>query len=413
VKNVYQEVQRLMQARDWAAAETACKYLNSQYPEFAAGWLAASQIAGAIGSSGLALDAIDRALTLDPHNPTFLIRRARCLLAAGRRLDALDVADAAGRRAPMDPKIWDAIGTLKSYANNEERALEAYDRAVAIAPQDPQFAYNRAAVRRFLGNLEGAESDYDHVIARRPRDYEAYLNRSDLRVQTPASNHVKELEDVAARHIADWRGEVQIRFALAKEYEDLGEYAKSFEQLQIGAKTRRTHMKYDVGTDVATVDWIISAFPSVPAERAPNDSPDAPIFILGLPRSGTTLVERILSSHSLVTSAGELNCLSLAIVDAVRRRTECEKIPRQVLIARSASLDFAELGYEYLRRARLVVGGAARFIDKMPLNYLYCGLIRRALPHAKIVHVKRQPVAVCYAMYKTLLEVVPVFKTRV
>ena len=125
---------------------------------------------------------------------------------------------------------------------DQHRALAAYDRAVALAPQDPHFIYNRASVRRFLGDLEGAEADYDRVIASRPLDYEAYLNRSELRVQTTARNHVKELEALAARNIADWRGEVQIRFALAKEYEDLGEYAKSFEQLRRRRKkSARTH----------------------------------------------------------------------------------------------------------------------------------------------------------------------------
>ena len=133
---------------------------------------------------------------------------------------------------------------------------------------------------------------------------------------------------------------------------------------------------------------------------------EAPIFIVGLPRSGTTLVERILSSHSAVSSAGELDSFALAIVDAARRRSGQAQLPRQRLVELAATLDFEALGHDYLRRARasLDLDSERRFIDKMPLNYLYCGLIRRALPNARIIHVTRHPMAVCYAMYKTLFK---------
>jgi tetratricopeptide (TPR) repeat protein len=402
--NAHSEVLRLMQARDWRAADVACRRLNAQYPKFAVGWFSASRISMALGAAVNALDTIDQAVGLEPANPQFLMHRAQCCLALGRRGDALRAADMAERCASNNPALWDAIGTLRSYAGDQQRALAACDRAVTLAPQNPQFIYNRASVRRFMGDLEGAEQDYDRVIALAPRDYEAYMNRSELRVQTAARNHVTQLEALAPQSIADWRAQVQIRFALAKEYEDLGDYGKSFEYLRSGAKRRREHMRYDVATDVATVDWIMGVFPGGPTDIAPGTSEDAPIFIIGLPRSGTTLVERILGSHSLVSSAGELDCLALAIVDAVRQRCGRAIVPRQELVALSATLDFAALGQDYLRRARAAFGGDGRFIDKMPLNYLYCGIIRRALPEAKMILVTRHPMAACYAMYKILFK---------
>jgi tetratricopeptide (TPR) repeat protein len=340
----------------------------------------------------------------DLRDAKVLLQRAQSLLAQGQLPNACEAAAAAQLHAPPDPVLFDAIGSLFSQANDQGRALAAFDRAVALAPGNPHFLFNRATVYRFLGRLAEAEADYDRVIARNPADYEAYKNRSELRTQSPDANHIGELEALLAKGVAEWRGHVQIRYAAAKEYEDIGDYDKSFEHLRLGASKRREHMRYDVAADVATVDWIIEAFPPESTPSGGDAPRDAPIFIVGLPRSGTTLVDRILGSHSAVFSAGELNCFALCIVDAVRGASGTAQLPRRELIARSADLDFAALGRDYLQRARHAAGGSPRFTDKMPLNYLYCGLIRRALPNAKIVHLTREPMAVCYAMHKTLFK---------
>ncbi len=371
-QSVPQEVLRLMQAHDWT---------------------------GAIGG-------IDRALQLAPRDARLLFHRAQCLQALGRVAQSRDYAAAAQDCAPCDPVLLDAIGGLLSRCNDQQRALAAYERAVSLAPGAAHFMFNRATVYRFLGRFADAEADYDRVIALRPADYEAYKNRSDLRVQSLEANHIKELEALLAQGIADWSGQVQIRFALAKEYEDVGDYARSFRHLRQGADLRREHLRYDVATDVATVDWIMEAFPAgffgaAEAGRAPAE---APIFIVGLPRSGSTLVDRILGSHSKIHCAGELEHFARCIVAAVRRRHGGAPSGRRELVARSAELDFPALGRDYLDRVGAAPAEGVRFTDKMPLNYLYCGLIRRSLPNAKIVHVSRTPMAACFAVYKTLFK---------
>lgn len=364
-----------------------------------------------------ALRQIERLLAIEPTSPKLLLLRAQILLAMGELREACAAASAAQRHAPPDPVFFDALGSAFTRANDPQRALQAYERAVSLAPTEPRFLFNRAAVRRFVGALAEAEADYDRVIALDPGDYEAYKNRSDLRTQTAAANHVAELEALllrkgGGRADGDWRGEVQLRYALAKEYEDLGEHARSFGHLREGARLRRAHLRYDVSHDTATVDWIIEAFadePSPPANDAARPAKDAtldaaPIFIVGLPRSGSTVVDRILSSHSQVSSAGELDAFALALVAAVRKETGREALPRRELVRCSAALDFPALGREYLRRAGAAVATRSRFTDKMPLNFLYCALIRRALPRARIVHVSRGPLAAGYAVYKTLFE---------
>jgi tetratricopeptide (TPR) repeat protein len=397
----HEEILRLIRARDWRAAKKACHLLNKQHPEFAAGWHSASQIALSSGAATIALSCSDRALVIESTNPRFLLQRAYCLLALGRTSRARKAAAAAEANARGDAGLLDAIGSLYSRANDHRSALAAYDEAVILAPNNPYFIFNRATVLRLLGDSLRAETDYDRVIALNPNDYEAYKNRSELRTQTPDRNHVSELERLVAQNIPDWRAEVQLHHALAKEYEDLGEYDQAFRSLQRGASARRKHLKYDVAIDVATVDSIIETYPVGPVEAEHDQSNEAPIFIVGLPRSGTTLVDRILGSHSMIVSDGELDHFAQAIVDAVRHQSGKSQLSRLEIVAQSAMIDFAALGRDYVERAYLG-GTAIRFTDKMPLNYLYCGLIRRALPNAKIVHVARNPMAACFAMYKTL-----------
>jgi tetratricopeptide (TPR) repeat protein len=396
-----EEALRLARHGSLRAAADVCRTLNTQHPQFASGWRTASSIALQTGDPTAALARIEHALTLNPRDGRSFLQKAHCLRALRRSEEAFQVAGAARPLLNEDAAGLDSLGTFYSFSGEQQLALEAYDRALQVAPRNTSITFNRATVRRFLGQAEAAESDYDTVIGARPNDYEAYTNRSQLRTQTPRRNHVAELERLLAGGIKNWRGEVEIRHALAKEYEDLGDYTRSFSHLEHGAKLRRRHLQYDINRDVATVDWIIEAFlqgPNAPATGFPSREP---IFIIGLPRSGTTLVERILGSHSSVTAAGERNDFSQALVAAVGPG---RAMPRRELVARSAMVDFASLGRDYLERTRPATGRTPHFTDKMPLNYLYCGIIHRALPNARIVHLTRHPLAVCYAIYKTLFK---------
>lgn len=302
------------------------------------------------------------------------------------------------------------LGDLRSLLQDYAAAVDCYGRAVELDPGEVRYRFNRAAVRRFTGDLSGAEADYDEVIAATPGDAQAWLNRSELRVQTPARNHIAGLERAlkAAQRICgpeQWRLEVPLRYALAKEYEDVGQYEDSWRQLAEGAALRRRHLSYDPRVDLATVDWIREAFP---ASRAASESaagcPSAePIFIVGMPRTGSTLVDRIVGGHAQVFPAGELPHFSLAVVSAVER-TLGSRPDRRGLVAASASVDAAALGADYLRRTRPRTGHTQRFTDKLPINYLYCGLIARALPEAPIVHVTRHPMATCHSVFKVLFD---------
>jgi tetratricopeptide (TPR) repeat protein len=299
------------------------------------------------------------------------------------------------------------LGDFSSVADDYSSAVAAYDQAIALAPARARYWFNRAAVRRFLGELELAERDYDTALKLEPTDGEAWLNRSDLRVQSPERNHLPQLESALASGPADWRYRVPLRYALAKEYEDVGDYARSWQHLHAGAQLRRQHLQYDPQLDLDTVQWLIEALPAaVPVAAPALRAGPQPIFIIGLPRTGSTLVDRMLGNHSEVCSAGELTDFGTAVTEQTRRVQRAPHAPppsRKDLVMSSAHLDFAALGADYLRRVQpRLRQQLPRFTDKLPLNYLYCGLIARALPSARIVHVTRHPMAVCYAMYKVL-----------
>ena len=246
--------------------------------------------------------------------------------------------------------------------------------------------------------------DFDHVISLDSKDYEAYFNRSDLRTQSTARNHTVEMEKLLASGIDRWDGQVQIHYALGKEYEDLGAYPKAFQHFEAGAALRRRHLRYDVQQDINIIQKIIRTF-SLDAvafgSKSTAHSGRTPVFVFGLPRSGTTLAERILGCHSAIFPAGELSDFANCVVQATAGKVG---VPAVELVERSVRCDFQLLGERYLQCTSHLTGSEPYFTDKMPLNFLYCGLIALSLPAARLIHVKRHPMAVCLAMYKTLFK---------
>jgi tetratricopeptide (TPR) repeat protein len=327
--------------------------------------------------------------------------RRRDLGAAIHAVEQLSALHAASGGPPdARARAQAELGDLWSLLSDYVAASRCYAQAVELAPHEPRFWFNRAAVSRFLGDLEGAEADYDRALLLDPNDAQACLNRSELRVQAPERNHLTELEKMLSARTGGWHYEVPLRYALAKEYEDLGEYASAWRHLAAGSALRRKHLQYDPRVDLATVDWIRQAFPSG-LRGSPGAQSAEPIFVLGMPRTGSTLIDRILGRHTQVYSAGELQDFGAAVVTAVQLRRG-RAVPRQQLIADSAALDFGALGEDYVQRTRPRTGHTPHFTDKLPLNYLYCGLIARALPKARMVHVTRAPMATCYSIYKVL-----------
>ena len=394
---------------DLKRAVVECELLNKQHPDFASGWHTASQLALKLNKRPLALAAVDRALLLDANNTEWLLQKALCLSKLGQMEQLGTLVNELRDRELETAYQCSTLGMLMTQLGLSDQAMALYEKAAALKPDDARNHYNLACLQRSLGNTKAAERNFDRTLSLDPANYEAYKIRSELRKQTASSNHVESLEKLLDQGITDKRGKTNVCYALAKELEDLGDADRSFHYLKMGADTRRSLMQYDVQRDLDTMNSIRQTFDAKMFDGSvPGDRNSEAIFIVGLPRTGTTLVERILSSHTDVFAAGELNNFAVQMMGAVKRLAGNKRLARDALVELSAGIDFKELGAAYIRSTRPFTGHTARFIDKMPLNYLYVGLIHLALPNAKIINLKRHPLDTCYAIYKQLfLEAYP------
>ncbi|WP_116368108.1 tetratricopeptide repeat-containing sulfotransferase family protein [Parahaliea mediterranea] len=410
---------RALEQRAWSALQRGeprqalhtCQQLGQRYPGYAAGWYSISQICLRLNNAGAALAATERLLQLEADHPRALLQKANCLLRLGRDGEARPLVLALDQ-APLSTAYQHAtLALLQSRLDLQQQALAHYAKAAALEPEVAEHYYNLATVHRFLGNIDAADDALAHCLARAPLDAEAHKLRADLRRQNTSSHHLDALDSALQQCANQPRQQATLYYAKAKELEDLAQWDAAFEALTQGARLRRERMRYSVDDDVDTMACIRKVYreppPAPPAGAPQSTHQSAPIFVIGLPRTGTTLVERILGMHSAVHAAGELNqfatCMSRAVAEGVARQGgQPGRLSKQQRVQLSAQLDFAALGRAYLAALPPAANAAPRFTDKMPLNFLYAGLIHRALPAATIVHVQRHPMDACYAMYKTL-----------
>lgn len=318
---------------------------------------------------------------------------ATILLRLGRRGDAESVIVRAleCQQGPAD--AYDALAHVSALLGRHERSNVLYRRAVALAPEDPRFWHNLASSDRSLGRLREAEYACDRAIALDRTRYATFQLRSELRVQTNDANHLDELRRELSRNSGDARARMFLGYALAKELDDLKRYDEAFQHLLDASAIRRRHLAYDVAMDQRKLQRIQQVFQAAPFGESPPLS-SRHIFIVGLPRSGTTLLEHMLMGLSGVRSNGETEHFSQALLSAAPR-------DRGDVFAGAAAADPALVAARYEQLA----GGDAkhdRVIEKLPMNYLYLGAIHRAMPGAKLVLVNRHPVDNCFAMYRTL-----------
>lgn len=354
--------------------------------------------AEAIGRVSLALEAVEEAARLS-LKPEYLAQRARLLLLLRQDGAARESACAAAALAPRDAPTFDTIGCVFARLGDHATALPPFERATALQPTNPQFRFNLASTLGFLGRFAEAERHYEAILEADPGCGKAHLALATSRRATPQANPVERLTDALARARSP-EDALQIRYALAKAHEELGEHPAAFAQLQEANSRRRDELAYDPAFDRAIFERLERRFAEPDYFQGQGAASGAPIFVVGLPRTGTTLVDRILSSHPQVRSAGELQAMPLAVKLAGASRTPFVIDPETIDAA--AGLTPAQVGEAYLQRAVAHHGARGRFVDKLPLNFLNVGYIARALPNARIVCLRRHPMDSVWSNYKHL-----------
>ena len=325
------------------------------------------------------------------------------LMERSKFLDAIDAFSEATRLAPNDAEAWAGLGNAHARASNVEQGVDAFARSVALDPNAPGVQMGYAHVLKTVGDQAGALQAYRAAIREKPDFGEVYWSMANLKVFKFEKQEVAAMEQQLERDDLKTSPEIHLRFALGKAYEDRGDFDRAWHYYHSGNQLQRTQVQYDLNEFEARQAKIMEVFSrDFLAERAGQGCMAAdPVFIVGLPRSGSTLIEQILASHSQVEGTAELPILSKIASSIGRYRRDHVQYPQAVQDLRAKDLKaYGEQYLEETRRHRST--GRPYFTDKLPNNFSHIGLVSLILPNAKIINTRRHPLDSCLGAYKQL-----------
>ena len=371
------------------AVERYCQALSLQ-PDYAD---ALNNLAVALIAQGRLADGVlcyERAITLNPGRADIHYNLAIALAAQGRTDDAATRYRHAILLKPDYAEAHNNLGNLLAAQNNPADASFHFAQALAIDPRHFEARNNLGNALRDEGKFEEALVHYRRAVAIRPSSAEAHYNRAMVKTFRRGDAELRAMERLAARGDFDAGSAPFIHFALAKALEESGNYGRAFAHLRKGNDLKRARIRYDEAAALGFFKRISQAFDSGIFERfrGAGDSSAAPVFVLGMPRSGSTLVEQILASHPQIHGAGELEHPSGIL------------FPESVLSLDREAL--ARMGQAYIAKLPPLADGQLLTVNKLPSNFLYIGLIRLILPNARIIHTVRNPLDTCLSCYSTL-----------
>lgn len=389
----------LNQGRPQDAARL-CQAVIAQNPRLPQAHFLVGLVALELRERHTAIQAFGSVTALDKNHAAAWAHLARLFMEEGQvnRADAALVQ--AERAATDDPLVQDLMGTVYTRMGDHGLARIAFEKAVAAAPGHVPYEMNLANNRVYHGELADAEQRFRRVLEQAPTQAQIHWSLSGAHKATDRS-HIEAMQALLAHPRINHRAQAFLHYAIGKECEDLKDWDGAIDAFIAGAAARRQTVAFDEAaevamfealTDLCTADWLADGVSEVTSA--------APVFVLGQPRTGTTLIERIITSHSQVTSAGELQQFGLTL-----RRLTQHQDPRRFsaeLFQAALKLDFNQVGERYLASTKRMQGDTPRFVDKLPVNYLLIPFILKALPNAKIVHLVRDPMDACFASFKQL-----------
>jgi tetratricopeptide (TPR) repeat protein len=342
-----------------------------------------------------------RAVALAPQRPEVWMELANALFQQDKLDDAEQSVREALRRAPREAAMHATLGSILVAAGRHESAVPAFEQALGLDPSNAEALKGLAHALGTTGQTERAVALYRRCIELHPDDGAAYWGLASLKAYryTPDEIEAMRARLAAGRLPAD--SATKLRFALATALDAERRFDEAFEHFREGNASVRRSIQYDSGAMARVDAELVRVFDTAFLRRhAGAGNPDpAPIFIVGLPRSGSTLIEQVLASHSLVEGTHELTELN-RIANEMNRDSTGKGYPAVLLDAGADR--FHQLGTEYLERAGRFRTGAPRFTDKMSNNFRHIGLISLILPNAKIINARRHPLDCCVSCYKML-----------
>lgn len=397
---LYRQLTEAFNLRDWRNVVEVAAVLGPRTPRHPGLYFMSGVAHMELNRLREALEYLRRATVLEPDNARFAVQRARALCIARLNVEARAEANRAQALGLADPLSFDTLGVVYTQLGAHADAIAAFDRAVELAPDQPGFRYNLATALVASGDIGQAEVQIEACLTLEPHYWRAHLGLAQLRRQTPACNHVERLQYLLSElALEDSSALINLHLALAKEQEDLGFYRQALEHYTRAKSVASKQLDYSAERDEALFKAITESFPDRGATSSGCASRE-PIFVFGLPRSGTTLVERILSSHSLVQSVGELQNFPRALKQLSNSATPA--LIDLDTVMRARQIDSAQLGQLYLSSTRPDTGHMPHFVDKLPHNFLYAGWIAAALPEAKIICLRRSPMDSCLSNFRQL-----------
>jgi Flp pilus assembly protein TadD len=349
-----------------------------------------------------ALENFNKAIKVKPD---YFEAYANCgvLLSRSGKFDkAIEYFDEAIRLKPDLAVAYSNRGNALSESGKSEEALASYDQAVQLKPDYANAFFNRGNVQSSLGLFDAALKSYNEAIRLIPDYAEAYFNRSclDEHSQISAADFEFLERQVKRKDLAN-ADLKNYHFALANACERVGDYARHFELLLEGNRLRRGELDYDIAGDKNICARIKKLFPEQgngnPLPTPVRDPSLTPVFIVGMPRSGTSLVEQIIASHSQVYGAGELARLRQIIRPMISAASDTDSSDNRAILRHNIG---QKIKSDYLGYLKKLNQPEKIITDKMPSNFMFLGLILSAIPSAKIIHLRRSPMAICWSIFK-------------
>lgn len=406
VARLSQAARQAVRAGNWPVVSASAREILKADRRNPEGWFLTGLAAKAGGRGKAAIDAFSRAMHYDAQRYDAAIELAWQYWLAVRMDDALELLERYTPLLDRSPLYLELAASTYTRLGLHDKAFPLYEQASMLQPEIYRFRENLAKCAVFVGKIDQAKAIYREILEKAPTHQRNHFELSRLE-RARDSRHLDQMQAVLDEVNQPPERNIFLYYAMAKEFEDLEQWEEAFtfyKRAGDAASGEAHKAGYRVAQDVALMDGIRETCSTqwlaqkTAATNSSSDGEKTPIFIVGLPRTGTTLTERIVASHSRVESADETQFMQIAIQRAAGKAPGSEMSPGVIRAAANTRID--RLGQAYLGSVAYKLSDRPYFIDKLPENFLYLGFIAAALPRAHIIHLRRHPMDACFAMYK-------------